>query len=164
MVKGRDTKLRQLLPAGQVPPEPLAGDYEQLPAAAAVGVPGNGPQPHQAAVISWLQRNPWEVQTRHAKEVLLKVLPKVLQPATAHWAVEVYFAPNLAHWKQHVQALCWWSTVSVLPRDSPLLPARWQQKACTCCCALTLAAPWGSCRSSTEQPRMQWSFVSCIAT
>jgi hypothetical protein len=115
-VKGCDTRFRQLLPAGQVPPEPLSGNLEQPPAAAAMGVLGNSPQPHQAAVIPWLQHNLWQGRTRSAQAVLLKVLPKVLQPATANWAVEVWLAPNLARWQQHVQALCWWSTVSVLPK------------------------------------------------
>jgi hypothetical protein len=120
-VKACDTGFRQLLPAGEVPPKPLAGDLEQPPVSAAMGMVSSSLQPHQAAVINWLQHNPWQVRDRSVKDGLLTVLPKVLQPATANWAVEVWLAPNLARWKQHVQALCWWSTVSVLPRQG--LPA-----------------------------------------
>jgi hypothetical protein len=91
-----NTRFRQLLPAGEVPPQPLAGHLEQAPLPAAMCTVTSAPQPHHAACITWLQRNPWEVDKRSVKQQLLQVLPRVLQPAAANWAVEAWLAPNLA--------------------------------------------------------------------
>jgi transposase InsO family protein len=123
-VRGCNTRFRQLLPEGEVPPQPLVEEPEQESLSAAMGSISSllsAPQPQHAASIAWLQNNPWEVDSKShvVRQQLLEVLPRVLQPATANWAVEVWLAPNLARWKQHVQALCWWSTVSVLPRHGP---------------------------------------------